>query len=44
MEERLEDAVNVLRNHAESQQLLAPGHCPPGPLYHNSLDLVSSTI
>uniref|UniRef100_A0A0A9WB18 Protein daughterless n=1 Tax=Lygus hesperus TaxID=30085 RepID=A0A0A9WB18_LYGHE len=38
MEERLDDAINVLRNHAESQQLLA--HCPPS-LYHNTIDLAN---
>ncbi|XP_014272191.1 protein daughterless isoform X2 [Halyomorpha halys] len=43
MEERLDDAINVLRNHAESQQLIGPGgHCPPGPLYHNSIDLAAA--
>lgn len=32
MEERLDDAINVLRNHAESQQLL--GHGIPLPPHH----------
>ncbi|XP_034246679.1 transcription factor 12-like isoform X9 [Thrips palmi] len=32
MEERLDDAINVLRNHAESQQLL--GHGLPLPPHH----------
>lgn len=41
MEERLDDAINVLRNHAESQALSLAGvqHSASGivPLYHQHL-------
>jgi len=41
MEERLDDAINVLRNHAESQalSLAAVQHSASGivPLYHQHL-------
>ena len=30
MEERLDDAIHVLRNHAESGQMLPPGHPAAG--------------
>lgn len=31
MEERLDDAIHVLRNHAEGGQILPPGMMPPPP-------------
>lgn len=41
MEERLDDAINVLRNHAESQTLSLAGvqHSGPSivPLYHQHI-------
>lgn len=41
MEERLDDAINVLRNHAESQALSLAGVQHPAsgivPLYHQHL-------
>jgi len=39
MEERLDDAINVLRNHAESQALSLTGvqHTSVVPLYHQHL-------
>ncbi len=30
MEERLDDAIHVLRNHAEAGHILPPGHVVPG--------------